>query len=68
MIEDYIQDYFYSCSVKSFYHVAEFVHRTEQLLARAIGTMHGKKRHRRVAPVIHTTLRRVMGIELKDRH
>src|SRR5258707_7121283 len=30
--------------------------------------MRGKKRHRRVAPVIHTTLRRLMGIELEDRH
>ena len=67
VIEDHVENDLDSGPVQRFDHVAKFVHRAQRILTRAIRLVRRKERNRRIAPVVDSSRRAILSIELKDR-
>src|ERR1700756_2735722 len=65
MIENNVKDYLDSRSMQSLDHVAKLVRRPQGILPRAVRLVRCEERDRCVTPVVNTTWRAILGIELE---
>ena len=66
MIEYDVENDLDACPMQRFDHIAKFVQRAECILPRAIGLVRRKEGNWRIAPVIDSSRRAILGVELKD--
>ena len=67
VIENYVENDLDSRAVQRFDHVAKFIDRAQRILTRAIRLVRRKERNRRIAPVIDSSRRGILSIELEYR-
>ena len=68
VVEHHVKYHLDTSTVQRFHHIAEFVHRAEWVLARAVRMVRREECDRRIAPVVDQARRRILRIELKYRH
>lgn len=66
VVEHDVEDHFDARPVQRLDHVAELVHGTERVPARAVGLMRGEERHRRIAPVVDLPRWAILRVELEN--
>ena len=67
VIEHHIKDHFDAGPMQRLDHVAELVHRTERIQARAIGAVRREEGNWCITPVIHQSRGAVLNVELEHR-
>src|SRR5215471_11920430 len=67
VIEDHVQNYLDTSAVQSLNHVSKLFRGAQRILPGAVSEMRRKERHGCITPVVNTTRRTILGIELKYR-